>query len=85
MLRDKEGKHTALGVLCDVSGMGDWMGPSYVYEEEGSSGVVPERLAKEIGISDEEQADVIQMEMGGLGFLEIAEKLEDQHACLQSS
>ena len=69
--------YCCLGVLCEISGMGTWF-DSYYYEieDERSGAVLPVKLREKIGLSAEQQTNLIGMNDSGDTFLEIADWIE---------
>jgi hypothetical protein len=41
-----------LGVACDISGIGNWSGNSYVIKGYGSSKLIPDEVQKWLGLRD---------------------------------
>ena len=85
-----ETQYCCLGVLCDISGEGEWVGfsfkPRYRYEESANSEFVPDELARELGIArygvplarvGYYETDPAAMNDAGYSFREIAEFLKE--------
>ena len=81
-LTDWAGNFCCLGVLCDVSGAGKWVGDEYVVTDEwgseyGDSGEVPEPLRDQLGLSGRAQAHLVDMnDTDKATFTQIADWIE---------
>ncbi|MEM9067129.1 MAG: hypothetical protein AAGE52_01445 [Myxococcota bacterium] len=92
-LKDDFG-HCALGVLCDIAGVGKWVGDGYRFEgahyayslQRGLSDeldafgdrIVVRDLGSRLGVSPRLEQMVVEMNDGGATFDEIAEMLRDR-------
>jgi len=82
-LRSDDDKFCCLGVLCDISGEGEWehsssMGYLYKRGEERDRNVLPMFLGKIVGMEDGQEDKLIDMNDGdGLSLLAIADWIEE--------
>lgn len=84
MLRSGDDKYCCLGVLCDISGQGQWKeegyGARYSYwkGEESDQNVLPQFVSDFTNLSDAEEEMLIDKNDGdGLSFKEIADWIEE--------
>ena len=75
-------EYCCLGVLCDISGLGNWKigldGSYYKYEEHGRAGVLVPKLLKVVGLIEAEQANLYNLnDDDGKDFYEIADYIEE--------
>lgn len=54
-ISDGEPEHCCLGVLCDVSGVGEWDDQVFKYAGDESESILPRSLAKDLGLTMEQQ------------------------------
>jgi hypothetical protein len=75
-----------LGVLADIINPDGWRPPetrwydgkrisSYIFTEHGCDGYLPENIAEEVGLSNQDQTDFAAMNDKGKNFREIAEEI----------
>lgn len=82
-LRSENDKFCCLGVLCDISGEGEWEhlpdgGYSYKRGEEAQSSVLPQFLADVVDLADGQEGKLVDMNDGHwLNFLQISEWIEE--------
>lgn len=66
-----------LGVLCDISGRGEWRGNQFNFPDDHRLGGLPVRWAKEIGVGQSAEAKLAAMnDARGASFCEIADWIE---------
>ena len=80
-LHTKDGDYCCIGVLCDVSGLGEWVNPhscSWTVSYMGESNVAPREVRDWVGLTLSGQGDCIQLnDEGGARFAEIAEIIRE--------
>lgn len=68
ILRDEGNGYCCLGVLCEVSGLGDWDGSQYVVYDDGDTlvcdGELSEPVEEIIGLGSKTQSTLIKMNDG---------------------
>jgi len=85
-LRNSRDEFCCLGVLCDISGEGEWehsssMGYLYKRGEEQDKNVLPTFLHQLVDMEDGQEDKLIDMNDGdGLSFLAIANWIEENIA-----
>jgi hypothetical protein len=75
MLRDVD-NYCCLGVLCDISGLGEWSGNSYVANHDSRAFLLPVVVRDTSGLSEGRMGELSSMNDRGSAFSEIADYIE---------
>lgn len=82
-LRSEDDRFCCLGVLCDISGLGEWEDlprGGYIYKrrEEGDDGGLPQFLHDSANMTYQQEDRLMGMnDIDGLNFPEIADWIEE--------
>lgn len=72
-----DGRFCCLGVLCDISGIGEWTATEcFAYPDDTTETVLPTSMRLAYGISDAAERWLMEMNDGGASFAEIADYIE---------